>query len=93
MSQDSILNSRRRIRAHELHIDRAPPRGELHFTSRNARCAGPGQSNLLSRSLSEHFEVRTMMRKFLKHRGTENTETHKPDLCVLRPSVFSSFFW
>jgi len=30
------------------HSDRVPPRGEQSFINRNARCAGSGQSNLLS---------------------------------------------
>jgi len=30
-----------------IRIDRVPPRGEQSFICQNARCASPGQSNLL----------------------------------------------
>jgi len=36
------------LRARSPRVDRVPPRGEQSFSSRNARCAGSGQGNLLS---------------------------------------------
>jgi len=48
-----------RIDSRIARIDRIPPRGELSFISRNARCAG--QSNLLSLTLLLFFTIHPLM--------------------------------